>query len=233
MPVAFSNAATCPRNARPRQPARAPDIYRKFHAVDLPHTPIKIFPAVHYTMGGLWCDDQRRASGAAWHVPQRSRPTSPALTLSANASISITVGVLTRGWLACPSVPDRGGGRWIRDVRTCRGPAAAELPFVVVDRAAMHLGGLPRDACPAQGGPNPYRLHAARPVDDAHCHRCAEEQTPGRGRRGRRRPGLQVSLSDRQLAESECGFCRALEDMFPVAKAVLRARPATNAVSLA
>src|SRR2546425_1196124 len=32
------------------------DIYEKFQGVDPRHEPMKIFPAVHYSMGGLWCD---------------------------------------------------------------------------------------------------------------------------------------------------------------------------------
>src|SRR5438045_7599161 len=32
------------------------EIYEKFVGVDPRHTPMKIFPAVHYSMGGLWVD---------------------------------------------------------------------------------------------------------------------------------------------------------------------------------
>ncbi len=32
------------------------EIYEKFQGVDPRHEPMKIFPAVHYSMGGLWCD---------------------------------------------------------------------------------------------------------------------------------------------------------------------------------
>src|SRR5437016_5482680 len=37
-------------------PAGIMDIYEKFQGVDPRHEPMKIFPAVHYSMGGLWCD---------------------------------------------------------------------------------------------------------------------------------------------------------------------------------
>lgn len=39
------------------------EIYEKFQGVDPRDTPMKIFPAVHYTMGGLWVDYQRTADG--------------------------------------------------------------------------------------------------------------------------------------------------------------------------
>ncbi|HZL90270.1 MAG TPA: succinate dehydrogenase flavoprotein subunit [Pirellulaceae bacterium] len=38
-------------------------IYEKFQGVDPRTTPMKIFPAVHYSMGGLWCDYQKSADG--------------------------------------------------------------------------------------------------------------------------------------------------------------------------
>lgn len=43
------------------------DIYEKFVGVDPRFTPMKIFPAVHYTMGGLWTD----------YTPGRYAPSEP------------------------------------------------------------------------------------------------------------------------------------------------------------
>jgi len=39
------------------------EIYEKFQGVDPRHEPMKIFPAVHYSMGGLWCDYEADAKG--------------------------------------------------------------------------------------------------------------------------------------------------------------------------
>jgi hypothetical protein len=39
------------------------EIYEKFQGVDPRDVPMKIFPAVHYSMGGLWVDYERTASG--------------------------------------------------------------------------------------------------------------------------------------------------------------------------
>src|SRR3984893_2085843 len=39
------------------------DIYVKFTGVDPHEVPMKIFPAVHYSMGGLWFDYERSANG--------------------------------------------------------------------------------------------------------------------------------------------------------------------------
>src|SRR5689334_6723057 len=38
-------------------------IYEKFQGVDPRSEPMRIFPAVHYSMGGLWCDYARSADG--------------------------------------------------------------------------------------------------------------------------------------------------------------------------
>jgi succinate dehydrogenase / fumarate reductase, flavoprotein subunit len=38
-------------------------IYEKFQGVDPREVPMKIFPAVHYSMGGLWADYERTADG--------------------------------------------------------------------------------------------------------------------------------------------------------------------------
>ena len=39
------------------------EIYEKFQGADPATTPMKIFPAVHYSMGGLWCDYEANAEG--------------------------------------------------------------------------------------------------------------------------------------------------------------------------
>ena len=39
------------------------EIYEKFQGVDPREVPMKIFPAVHYSMGGLWCDYERTSEG--------------------------------------------------------------------------------------------------------------------------------------------------------------------------
>ena len=39
------------------------DIYQKFQGVDPRQVPMKIFPAVHYSMGGLWADYARTSAG--------------------------------------------------------------------------------------------------------------------------------------------------------------------------
>ena len=56
------------------------EIYEKFQGVDPREVPMKIFPAVHYSMGGLWVDYEANSAGGLVHrlgpqpANQHSRP---------------------------------------------------------------------------------------------------------------------------------------------------------------
>ena len=52
-----------PRELLDRKLAGILEIYEKFQGVDPRDQAMKIFPAVHYSMGGLWCDYERNADG--------------------------------------------------------------------------------------------------------------------------------------------------------------------------
>lgn len=52
------------------------EIYEKFAGVDPYHNPMKVFPAVHYSMGGLWVDYERGADGSLAPVSPRNHATS-------------------------------------------------------------------------------------------------------------------------------------------------------------
>lgn len=52
------------------------EIYEKFAGVDPYHNPMKVFPAVHYSMGGLWVDYERDAAGSLVVGSARNHATS-------------------------------------------------------------------------------------------------------------------------------------------------------------
>jgi succinate dehydrogenase / fumarate reductase flavoprotein subunit len=52
------------------------EIYEKFQGVDPRSVPMKIFPAVHYSMGGLWVDYERSADGGMEEGAVRNQQTS-------------------------------------------------------------------------------------------------------------------------------------------------------------
>ncbi|REJ68490.1 MAG: succinate dehydrogenase flavoprotein subunit [Planctomycetota bacterium] len=51
------------------------EIYEKFQGVDPREVPMKIFPAVHYSMGGLWVDYERTADGGLTAASPRNQQT--------------------------------------------------------------------------------------------------------------------------------------------------------------
>lgn len=51
------------------------EIYEKFQGVDPREAPMKIFPAVHYSMGGLWADYERTAAGGLQISSPRNQAT--------------------------------------------------------------------------------------------------------------------------------------------------------------
>lgn len=51
------------------------EIYEKFAGVDPYHNPMKVFPAVHYSMGGLWVDYERNAAGTLVDGSPRNHAT--------------------------------------------------------------------------------------------------------------------------------------------------------------
>lgn len=52
------------------------EIYEKFVGVDPYHNPMKVFPAVHYSMGGLWVDYEADARGSLKTGSPRNHATS-------------------------------------------------------------------------------------------------------------------------------------------------------------
>jgi succinate dehydrogenase / fumarate reductase flavoprotein subunit len=64
-----------PREELDRKLGGILSIYEKFQGVDPRDEPMKIFPAVHYSMGGLWCDYERTAEGGLAAGSPRNQQT--------------------------------------------------------------------------------------------------------------------------------------------------------------
>ena len=59
----YLDVTQLPRDLLDRKLAGILEIYEKFQGADPRTTAMKIFPAVHYSMGGLWCDYEADAEG--------------------------------------------------------------------------------------------------------------------------------------------------------------------------
>lgn len=207
------------------------EIYQKFQGVDPRHTAMKVFSAVHYTMGGLWCDYDRTAEGGLNVGSPRNQQTNlpgifaigecdyqfhGANRLGANSLVAC----IFSGLCVAPGV--------VAYVSNLPEGPAAEQPSSLFEQAtrkyqADYQGMLARP----DGGVNPYRLHAElgqvmtraatvirhnRELESAYAQVCRlEEQARA------------CSLSDKgNWANQNVVFARALGDMFPLAKTILK-----------
>lgn len=207
------------------------EIYEKFQGVDPRTTPMKIFPAVHYSMGGLWCDYERTADGGLRIGSPRNQQTNVpgiyaigecdyhyhgANRLGANSLVAC----IFAGLATAPGITAL--------LDSLNGGPASEQPSTLFDRALNHhkaryqaLLDRPAD------GENPYRLHqelgrimteAATVVRHNDSLDRAYEQVEELQRRAE-----ECSLSDMgSWTNQNIIFTRALIDMFPLAKTILK-----------
>lgn len=205
------------------------EIYEKFQGVDPRTVPMKIFPAVHYSMGGLWVDYERSSSGGlVVGSPRNQRTNIPNLyaigecdyqyhganRLGANSLLSC----IFSGLIVAPGI-----------VSLCKSSkalpaaqAASLFESARKDHQAAHDQLLRRPS----GGENPYLLHqelgnvmtkAATVVRHNDHLREAYEKVCELAQRAAR-----SSLSDTgNWTNQNVVFTKALRDMFPVAKAIL------------
>ncbi len=207
------------------------EIYEKFQGVDPRDVPMKIFPAVHYSMGGLWADYERTAEGGLVAGSPKNQTTNiPGLyaigecdyqyhggnRLGANSLLSC----IFSGLFVAPGVHS-----WLK---SSGDGAAAEQSASLFDGArnkkqAEHDALLKRPA----GGENPYLLHqqlgdvmtkAATVVRNNKDLAAALETVNELCDRAEN-----CSLSDTgNWTNQNVVFTRSLQDMFPVAKTIVK-----------
>jgi succinate dehydrogenase / fumarate reductase flavoprotein subunit len=216
-----------PRETLDRKLGGILEIYEKFQGVDPRAMPMKIFPAVHYSMGGLWVDYERSAAGGMVEGSPRNQQTNiPGLyaigecdyqyhganRLGANSLLSC----IFSGLFVAPSLvtaKDRAGS----------GDPSKLFDAEVRRQQERHRELLGRTA----GDENPYALHqelgglmtrvatVVRRNDqlaDAYDEVCRMED------RWRR-----CAVSDTgNWTNQNVVFTKALGDMFPVAKLILK-----------
>jgi succinate dehydrogenase / fumarate reductase flavoprotein subunit len=227
----YLDVSHLPRELLDRKLAGVLDIYEKFQGVDPRTTAMKIFPAVHYTMGGLWCDYQRTHEGGLMIGSPRNQQTNipgvfaigecdyqfhGANRLGANSLVACIFSGLT----VAPGV--------IAYVDNLPGKQAAEQPSSLFDRAVYkHLAEYKALLARPDGGPNPYTLHLKlgqlmtnsatvirhNPDLEAAYGQLCEMEVQARN----------CSLADQgSWANQNVVFARALQDMFPLAKTIVK-----------
>lgn len=206
------------------------EIYEKFQGVDPRFEPMKIFPAVHYSMGGLWADYVKSADGGLLPGAPRNQMTSieglyaigecdyhyhGANRLGANSLLSCIFSGLFIGPTIVNYASNQKGGH-------------VETPSTLIDASVDAEKQRHQDLLKGSGGDeNPYLIHqelgdvmtraatvvrrndqlreAIGHVDDLH------------------QQAMRVSLSDGgNWTNQNVIFAKALQDMFPLAKSLLQ-----------
>ncbi len=215
-----------PRETLDRKLGGILEIYEKFQGVDPRDAPMKIFPAVHYSMGGLWVDYEKSSSGGLVEGSPRNQQTNiPGLyaigecdyqyhganRLGANSLLSCIF-----SGLFCASGVIAGAGRGGRE-------HGRQFNAAVKRQEDRHQAILSRPA----GESNPYDIHgklgdvmtrAATVVrrndqlSQAYDEVCRLEEL-----------WRHCSLSDTgNWTNQNVVFTKSLGDMFPIAKLILK-----------
>jgi succinate dehydrogenase / fumarate reductase flavoprotein subunit len=205
------------------------EIYEKFQGVDPREEPMKIFPAVHYSMGGLWVDYEASASGGLLPGSPKNQVTSiPGLyalgecdyqyhganRLGANSLLSC----IFSGLFVAPGIVNLMKNN----------KAASDLPKSIFEKAvavqeSRHKALLANQA----GNENPYLLHqelgdtmtrAATVVrDNAQLDEAYAKVLDLQSR------SKKCSLSDTgSWTNQNVIFTKAVQDMFPFALSILK-----------
>jgi succinate dehydrogenase / fumarate reductase flavoprotein subunit len=205
------------------------EIYEKFQGVDPRDEPMKIFPAVHYSMGGLWVDYEANSEGGLVPGSPRNQCTSiPGLyaigecdyqyhganRLGANSLLSCIFSGLFIG----PGIVN-----WIKSNK-----ASADLPKSIFERAvgveeARHKKLLSNNS----GGENPYLIHQELGdimTRSATVVRYNDQLTDAYSKVTQMAErASRCSLADTgNWTNQNVIFTKALQDMFPVAECILK-----------
>jgi succinate dehydrogenase / fumarate reductase flavoprotein subunit len=150
-----------PKEALRKKLAGILEIYEKFVGEDPYENPMRVFPAVHYSMGGLWVDFERAENGSL--VPGSPRNQSTNITglyatgeadyqyhganrLGANSLLSCIYGGMVTGPAMASYRKGLGRSSW-------------DVSSTVFDRAVKREQDKYEAILKMDGSENPYRLH--------------------------------------------------------------------------
>lgn len=216
-----------PREILDRKLGGILEIYEKFQGVDPRVTPMKIFPAVHYSMGGLWVDYEKSKTGGLVEGSIRNQQTNlPGLyaigecdyqyhganRLGANSLLSC----IFSGLFIAPSLANACGG-------TPGADTTRLFEAEIRRQEERHRELLGRTA----GDENPYALHqelgnlmtrVATVVRRNDQLEAAYDDVCEMARRWKR-----CAVSDTgNWTNQNVVFTKSLGDMFPIAKLILK-----------
>lgn len=205
------------------------DIYEKFQGVDPRDVPMKIFPAVHYSMGGLWVDYvKNQTTGGLEAGNPRNQMTSikglyalgecdyqyhGANRLGANSLLSC----IFSGLFVGPCIEN-----YIKSHK-----AASELDSSLFTAAVGAQEKRHQALLDNKGGENPYLIHQelgdimTRAATVVRRNDQLKEALDKVGELAKRAQACSLSDSGSWTNQNVI-FTKALQDMFPIAKSILK-----------
>lgn len=227
----YLDVSHLPRDVLDRKLSGILEIYEKFQGVDPRCQAMKIFPAVHYSMGGLWVDYQRTANGGLRIGSPRNHQTNlpgifavgecdyqyhGANRLGANSLVAC----IFSGLVAAPGI--------VATFDSLPGGPASEQPGAIYEHAFRDHQAKYKALLARPGdGENPYRLHeelgrimtrsatVVRHNDDL-------DRAYGEVRAIEERAQRCALADSGNWTNQNLVFTRALLDMFPLAKTILK-----------
>lgn len=204
------------------------EIYEKFQGVDPRESPMKIFPAVHYSMGGLWVDYVKGAHGGLEAGNPRNQMTNieglyalgecdyqyhGANRLGANSLLSC----IFSGLFVGPCIET-----YMKSKK-----AASELDSSLFTGAVAQQEKRHQALLDNRGGENPYLIHQelgdimTRAATVVRRNDQLKDALAKVGELAER--ASRCSLSDSgSWTNQNVIFTKALQDMFPIAKSILK-----------
>jgi succinate dehydrogenase / fumarate reductase flavoprotein subunit len=191
------------------------EIYEKFVGVDPRKQPMKVFPGMHYTMGGLWVDyDQMTNLKGLFAAGECEYQYHGANRLGANSLVSCIYG----GMIAGPAAV-----RWARN----NSKSGDGAPATIYDHERKRQEDLNAQLVQGQGGENPFHIWkemGALMTEHATVVRynknlqAADQKLVTLLERARR-----LNLSDKtQWANQTLAFCRQLTNMLQLARVIVQ-----------
>ncbi|MFA8019564.1 succinate dehydrogenase flavoprotein subunit [Bremerella cremea] len=208
------------------------DIYRKFQGVDPCYTPMRIFPAVHYSMGGLWTNYEKKTSGPGLQPgsPANQQTNIPNLyaigevdyhyhganRLGANSLLSC----IFSGLFVAPGLETL-----LNNLKP--GAAAADQPASLYEAASKQHQERHNNLLKQSGDENPYLIHQElgnMMTSAATVVRVNSQLDEAIGKLADLKArAWKCALSDTgSWSNQNVLFTKAMQDMFPIAEAILK-----------
>ena len=218
----YLDVSHIPREILDRKLEGILEIYEKFLGVDPREEPMRVFPAMHYTMGGIWVDNNNQATNVPgiYAAGECEYQYHGANRLGANSLVSC----IYAGMVAAPAAL-----RYARGLeKGCEG-----TPSGVFDAERRRQEQLNESMLHAEGTENPLTIWKEM-GDWMTEHVTVVRNNPDLERTDAKLEELaerfkKIDLSDRSSwANQTLNFCRELQNMLVLARVITRGALARN-----